>query len=546
MSRKTSHAGRSTQAVYRIPFDGRPRDLPSKEAVGSKAHNLMLMAQHGLPVPPGFVLSTDLCRAFTEHGAEALDGLDRVLDSELDRLGTHIGRRFGDLKRPLLVSVRSGAPISMPGMMETVLNVGLTADAVQGLLRLTGNPRLANDCRRRLIEQFAAVVHGAPLDPFEKIVAAHLAAHGLQQPHEIDTEGTREIVSAHLAQLEIATGKPLPEDPMRQLLMTIEAVLRSWSSARARTYRRMNHISDEIGTAVIVQAMVFGNSGPLSGSGVGFTRNPADGSPSLYIDYLFYAQGEDVVAGRRNAFGAAELERRLPEAHRDLLRGCKALEGAFGDMQDFEFTVENGRLCFLQTRAGKRTPLAALRIAHDLVADGSITPKAALAQLSQVDLDHIETEELVLPQGVKPIARAVAASVGMISGVAIMDTARLSELGRRGKPLILVREHAETEDIAALERTAALVTRHGARTSHAAVVARQLGKVCLVGCEMLSIDASGRSCRFGDVDVAEGDELSIDGTSGAIYLGDIPVRRQKPEALLATVRSWHRERARNN
>lgn len=538
MSRKVPSPRRHAPVIYRIPFDGSPRDLPSKETVGSKAHNLMRMAQSGLPMPPGFVLGTDLCQAYMEHGTDALDGLQGTLERELDRLGASLGRRYGDAKRPLLVSVRSGAAISMPGMMETVLNVGLTAGAVQGIVRSTGNPRLALDCRRRLIEQFAAVVHGVPLEPFEAIIAAHLREHRLAHPHEIDTEGGGEIIAAHQALYENTTGEPLPEDPMRQLLMTVEAVLKSWSSPRAQSYRRLNHISEKIGTAVTVQAMVFGNSGPLSGSGVGFTRNPADGSRSVYIDYLPNAQGEDVVAGRRNAFGADELERRLPEAHGELMRGCGTLERAFGDMQDFEFTVENGRLYFLQTRSGKRTPLAALRIAHDLVAEKLMTKKAALASLGQFDLDQIEIEELVLADHIRPIARGLPASVGMLSGLAVMDTTRLPELRGRGKPLILIREYAETADISALEAVAALVTRHGARTSHAAVVARQLDKVCVVGCETLSIDASGRSCRFGDETVAEGDELSIDGTAGAVYRGTFSVRRQKPEEMLAAVRSW--------
>ena len=540
MSRKTMPARRSKPNVYRIPFDGVARDLPSKEAAGSKAHNLMLMAQQGLRIPPGFVLGTDLCLDYIERGKRALDGIEAVLGAELDRLGAELGRGFGDAKRPLLVSVRSGAPVSMPGMMETVLNVGLTGRAVPGLLRMTGNPRLALDCRRRLIEQFAAVVHGAPLKAFEDILASHLAAGRLTHHHEIDTQGAGEIVEAYLGAYQTVVGEPLPEDPMQQLVETVEAVLASWSGERAESYRRLNDISSSLGTAVIVQAMVFGNSGPLSGSGVGFTRNPSDGSDAPYIDYLPNAQGEDVVAGRRNAFGEEELRRRLPDAHRELLQGCAILERAFGDMQDFEFTVENGRLYFLQTRAGKRTPLAALKIARDLVASKLITTRTALEHIDDIDLDSIEFEELVVPDGLQPIARAIPASVGIVAGRAVIDPARLEGLKRRGTPLILIREHAETADINALSETAALVTAHGARTSHAAVVARQLGKVCLVGCVGLNIDASGRACRFGDVTIEEGDEISIDGNTGAVFRGALAIRRRKPLDLLDEIRHWRR------
>lgn len=544
MSRKASPSKRPPSPVFRIPFDGTARAaLPSKEIAGSKAHNLMQMARHGLRVPPGFVLGTELCRSYLEHGRIALEGIEDVLSVELERLGSELGRRFGDAKRPLLVSVRSGAPVSMPGMMETVLNVGLTGVAVQGLIRMTGNPRLALDCRRRLIEQFAEVVHGVAPKPFEDLLAARLAADRLTHPHEIDTEGARQIVDGYLEVYETAVGKAVPDDPMQQLVETIEAVLKSWSSRRAESYRRLNQIGASPGTAVIVQAMVFGNSGPLSGSGVGFTRNPSDGSNSIYVDYLPNAQGEDVVAGRRNAFGIDDLQRRLPVVHQELIEGCTTLEKAFKDMQDFEFTVEDGRLYLLQTRAGKRTPLAALRIAHDFVAEKKITISVALTKLEGVDLDAIGIDEFILPDGAAPVARAVPASVGMVAGIAVMDPMRLKDMKQYGKPLILVREHAETADIGALEEADALVTARGARTSHAAVVARQLGKVCLVGCSSLSIDASGRSCRFGDAVVTEGDEISVDGTQGAIFRGALAVQRQKPTALLDEVSHWRRAAA---
>jgi pyruvate,orthophosphate dikinase len=295
-----------------------------------------------------------------------------------------------------------------------------------------------------------------------------------------------------------------------------------------------------MGTAVTVQMMVFGNAGPTSGSGVGFTRNPADGRNELYVDFLGNAQGEDVVAGRRVALGNEELLRRAPEAHRQLQAFKGRLEREFGDMQDFEFTIEQGRLYMLQTRSGKRTPLAALRIANELVREGLISAPEVLERLEDIDLSAIETSELAPAESNAPMARAVPASTGAVVGAVVLDPARIAEVKRSGKSLALLRRSAETEDVAALAEVDALVTTLGARTSHAAVVARQLGKVCLVGCHKLCIDPGLRSARFGDVHVEEGDVISVDGGSGAIYLGEVPVRREKPEQLLAMVRSWRK------
>jgi pyruvate,orthophosphate dikinase len=308
-------------------------------------------------------------------------------------------------------------------------------------------------------------------------------------------------------------------------------------SARAQSYRRLNHIPDDMGTAVLVQAMAFGNSGPRSGSGVGFTRNPSDGSDALYVDYLSNAQGEDVVAGHRNALGTTELERRLPAVYRQLVDARAVLEHEFADMQDFEFTVEDGRLYMLQARSGKRTPLAALRIAHDLVAEKVIAPEAGAKLLEAVDLDAIEVLE-VAAAGAQPIAGGVPASGGVVAGCVVFDPGRVAQYKREGKPIVLVRENAETGDIESLSQAEALVTQHGARTSHAAVVARELGKVCVVGCTGLRIDGGQRSGAFGSVVVKEGEPITVDGSSGAIYRGELQVRRARPEQLLAEVRGW--------
>jgi len=526
--------------VYRIPYDGPDERLPTKEMVGSKAHNLMRMARRGLSIPPGFVLGTGLCRAYLDRGPAALHGLDAVLERELEGLGARTGRHFGDPKRPLLVSVRSGAPISMPGMMETVLNIGLTNTTLRGLLRLTGNPRLAADCRRRLVQQFADVVHGIEPRPFEEILAARLDEERLAQVEELDSSALNELAAAFEEEFKTLVGEEFPSSSIAQLRASVEAILKSWMSKRAQSYRKLNGISDQVGTATIVQTMIFGNAGPNSGSGVGFTRNPSDGANALYVDYLTDAQGEDVVAGRRNALGMEDLERRAPEAYRELLRARDLLEHEFGDMQDFEFTVEEGSLYILQARSGKRTPLAALRIAHDLVEEKIIPPEAALTLLEGLDLDAIEAMELSPPPGVQAIARCVPASAGVAVGAAVFDPSRVCEFTRQGKPVVLLREHTETNDIEALSQTEALVTAHGARTSHAAVVARQLGKVCLVGCHVLKINAGGRSGSFGAVAIQEGEPITVDGTSGLVFRGEVPVKRVKPKTLVAEILRWRK------
>ena len=403
---------------------------------------------------------------------------------------------------------------------------------------MSGNPHLAFDCRRRLVQQYGEVVRGIAPARFSSRLNALLAQLGAADVDELDTSGLKTIADAFEDEFQVATGEPFPASPRAQLAGAIEAVLRSWVSPRAQSYRKLNKIPDHLGTAVVVQAMVFGNLSPASGSGVGFTRNPADGSDELYVDYLANAQGEDVVAGRRKAMGLNELERRAPQAFRALLEARSLLEQEFRDMQDFEFTVEEDRLFLLQARTGKRTPLAAARIACDLVAEGLITSAEALSRLDGVDLDAIETVHLKPAPGAVLIARGTAASAGVAVGAAVFDPERAADPKRCGKPVILVRETAETSDIGALSQAAALITAQGARTSHAAVVARQLAKVCVVGCEGLTIEPSGRACAFGEATIEEGDILSVDGAKGEIYRGEVEVIRERPAKLLAKIAEW--------
>ena len=475
-------------AIFRIPFEGTMSEVPAKDAVGSKAHNLMRMAACNLPVPPGFVLSTDLCRRYLAEGKGALDGLETALERQLEWLGTMTGRRFGDPRKPLLVSVRSGAAVSMPGMMETVLNIGLNETALSGIVRMTGNPRLAQDCRRRLIQQFGEVVHSIPAAKFDVKVAEALGAVGAATIDELATSDIRNLSTAFAELFESEAGAAFPGDVFDQLRAAVEAVLVSWSSERARSYRKLNSIPDDLGTAVIVQAMVFGNIGPTSGAGVGFTRNPATGCNEFYVDFLANAQGEDVVAGRQRAAGLEELERRAPSAYRELVAAKEVLEREFRDMQDFEFAVEEGRLLLLQARSGKRTSLAALRIAHDLVAEGVLSPAEAMSTLEGINIDEIEEIGFELPGGLAPLATGTSAGLGVAVGKAVFDPYRVAEASKGKQGVILIRPTAETAEVAALSAASGLITILGARTSHAAVVARQLGKPCIVACSGLSID----------------------------------------------------------
>lgn len=536
--KRTSSPDRIGEAsIHPIPYPDSAA-LPSKEVVGSKAHNLMRMAGCGLKVPPGFVLGTEVCRAFLKDARGTLAAIRPLVSAEMARLEAATGRYFGDARRPLLVSVRSGAAISMPGMMETVLNIGLNAASVRGLLRSRGNPRLVQDCRRRLIEQYGEVVHGVNPKLFHEALRSCLDAVGAMAIEELGSSDLQRLADAYVSAFEGAVGSDFPDDPRAQLDGAIEAVLLSWSSDRAREYRRLNGIPDDIGTAVTVQAMVFGNAGPASGSGVGFTRNPSDGANEVFVDYLSNAQGEDVVSGRRRAAGLDELERRLPEAHRGLIAAARVLEHEFTDMQDFEFTIEDGKLHMLQSRTGKRMPLAAIQIAVDLVEEGLVTPAEALSRLDGLNIDTIEVRKLVAGEGAAPLVKGTPASTGVAVGVAVFDPARLDAHFVNGRPVVLVRQNADTADIGALAKSAALITVEGARTSHAAVVARQLGKVCVVGTDGLRIDPSGRRGTFGAVLLEEGEIVTVDGGTGQIYRGELRLVAQRPTALIEKVESW--------
>jgi pyruvate, orthophosphate dikinase len=505
------------------------RGQASPQTMGFKAWNLLRMAQLRLPVPAAFVIGTHYCADFAAHGPPPTSDLWL---SGLQALERSTGRKLGDSRRPLFLSVRSGAPASMPGMLETLLNVGLCDATVGGLLRMTGNPRLVWDAYRRLIATYGEVVAGLPASRFEE---AATALFGGRDEGDLDFAELRSLTLRFLDVYSEDAGRPFPQDPAEQLARAVEAIFLSWKSRKACEYRRMNNIADAIGTSVTVQCMVFGNAGGRSGAGVGFSRDPTTGEPVLWVDFLFNAQGEDVVSGRRSVNGHEQLATVLPDVWQALTVTAQQLEHAFGDMQDFEFTVQEGRLFMLQARPGKRTAQAAAQIALDLHEEGNIGLQLALERTAGLDRQALARQCIAAKDGaaLEPLGRAVSASNGVAVGEIALDEARAAVRHSAGVPVVLVRRDAETSDIAALESATGLLTQRGARTSHAAVVSRQLGKVCLVGCAELRIDAMARTIQIGETTLREGEVLTLDGNEGVFYAGAAHARIEYPEELLA-------------
>jgi pyruvate,orthophosphate dikinase len=511
----------------------------SADEIGGKAANLARLAAFGLPVPPAFVLPISLCARVSAGDSDAERELDDGIRTGIEFLERETGKRFGDRRRPLLVSVRSGAARSMPGMMDTVLDVGATSEAVAGLTRMTGDPRFAWDCRQRFVESYATVVLGLDPAPFAAALARIAGGEQVASAREFDCEAMERLA---LGFAVLAERSDWLDDPLRQLVGAARAVYASWMSERAQTYRRLQNLNDLHGTAVTVQAMVFGNRGLTSGAGVAFSRDPSTGEPQPMIDVLFDAQGEEVVSGRRTPQTEAAIVRALPLVAVELRDVLRRLEREFGDMQDVEFTIENGRLWILQTRSAKRTPLAALRIALDLVHEGLIAPGDALRLLGDVDLNAIERVRFDTPG--TPIAYGIGASGGVASGRAAFDSASAEHLASGGSPVVLVRPDTSTADVAGFARASGIVTARGGRTAHAALVARQMGKPSVVGCEALCVDVAERRGQFGDAVIREGEWIAIDGDSGAIYLGSRTVVRERPVTELAEIARWrqHAER----
>lgn len=509
----------------------------SSDSVGTKAANLARMNALGLPVPPAFVLPIELCAAILEGDAHARQELSNGLSKGIEFLESATGKRFGDRRDPLLVSVRSGAARSMPGMLDTVLDIGCTLSAVRGLVRMTGNPHFAWDCRRRFLESYGTVVLGLGSEPFENRRVEMMAAEGVDDEQTLDCEALERLAGRYEDLIEDA-DKILSENAMEQLETAALAVFHSWMTDRACSYRRLQHLEDLQGTSVTVQAMVFGNRGMTSGAGVAFSRDPSTGAAEQVIDFLFEAQGEDVVSGRRTPETDLAMDRSLAAVVSELRGMLALLEREFRDVQDVEFTIENGKLWILQSRSAKRTVPAALRFASDFVKEKLITPAEALQRLDGLDLSTASSQRLV---GVRePLAQGRGASAGVAVGRAAFDPAGAERLAQSGEPVIFLRSDTRTEDVDSFARSAGIVTATGGRTAHAALVARQLAKPCIVGCSALKIDASKHYARVSGTSINEGDWLSIDGETGTIYRGRFQVVSGQFEAELAQVNVWRK------
>lgn len=525
--------------IYEIPL--RQAALPGVGELGNKAWNLMRMAQAGLRVPPAVVLPAEWCRMF-RAGELDIAALQTALHTGIETLERATGLRFGCSRRPLLVSVRSGAAVSMPGMLETVLNVGMNDAAADGLLRMTGNPRLTWDCYRRLVQGFAEVAGNPRRQEFDEATARALTDACVENESELDHISLRRLTRRMLELFREEAGAPFPENPREQLRLAALAVLRSWDAPKARAYRRLKNIDDGLGTAITIQAMVFGNAGGTSGSGVGFTRNPATGGREMFLDFRFNAQGEDVVSGRRDAQDHLRLARVFPQVWKQLEQAAASLEGLFHDAQDFEFTLQSGVLYLLQSRNAQRTPWAALQIAVDMVESGLIPAQEALERLAGIDLAAVR--RIVRKDSLATaLAVGTPASPGIACGAIVLDSAAATRCRERGLPSLLVRMETETSDIEGMAACSGVLTATGGRTSHAAVVARQMGKVCIVACRELSIDLTARTCRIGAESLCEGDVVSLDGNTGEVFAGHVDTVEERPERALKAVARWKTEAA---
>jgi len=512
-----------------------------RDLLGGKGAGLAEMSRIGLPVPPGFTITTEVCNEYYRLGRKFPEGLMEEVREKLRILEERTGKRFGDPENPLLVSVRSGAKFSMPGMMDTVLNLGLNDQTAEGLATLTGNPRFAYDSYRRFLQMFGNVVLGIKHERFEEVLSEIKARKGVKLDTELDASDLQDVVREYKRIIREETGKDFPADPWEQLEMAIRAVFESWNNPRAITYRNLNKIPHDLGTAVNIQTMVFGNMGEDSGTGVAFTRNPATGEKEVYGEYLMNAQGEDVVAGIRTPKPIRELERENPAVYRQFVEVCDLLERHYRDVQDLEFTIERGKLWLLQTRAGKRTAQAAVKIAVDMVKEGLITKEEALMRVDPEDLAKLLHPSIDPAHKPRVIAKGLPASPGAASGIAVFDADRAEAMGRDGHRVILVRPETNPDDIHGLAAAQGVLTSRGGMTSHAAIVSRGMGKPAVVGAEAITIDLLKREFRVDEVVVREGDLLTIDGSTGEVMLGEAPVIEPQLSGEVMELLAWSDE-----
>jgi pyruvate,orthophosphate dikinase len=540
----------STKYVYYFGDGKADGGATMKELLGGKGANIAEMTNLGIPVPPGFTITTEVCTYFMEHDNTYPDSLEGEVREDMAKLESVMGSTFGDRENPLLVSVRSGARVSMPGMMDTVLNLGLNDETVKGLATRTDNPRFAYDSYRRFIQMYADVVMGVHTDHFEEILAAKRQKAGVRLDNEIDADTLLELIEEYEALVADKAGRPFPQDVWDQLWGAVAAVFNSWNSPRAISYRNMHDYPAHWGTAVNVQAMVFGNMGDDCATGVAFTRDPSTGEKRFFGEYLVNAQGEDVVAGIRDPqpinkeqAGSSEAARRSlevinPPVYEELEEIYRRLETHYKDMQDIEFTVQSGKLWMLQTRAGKRTGRAAVRIAVDMVDEGLIDHITAIQRVEPAQLEQLLHR--TIDPGVKetPIARGLPASPGAASGKIALTVSKAMQMAADGDDVILVRTETSPEDLDGMKAARAILTSRGGMTSHAAVVARGMGKCCVVGCADLVIDAAKNECRAGDTVLKEGDAITVTGNTGQVFKGILPTSAPQLDDYFRRFMEW--------
>ncbi len=512
-----------------------------RELLGGKGANLAEMTSLGMPVPQGFTITTEACNQYYTDGEVINDDIQAQIMEYILKLEETTGKKFGDLENPLLVSVRSGARASMPGMMDTILNLGLNEDVVQVMARKSGNPRWAYDCYRRFIQMYSDVVMEVGKKYFEELIDKMKADRGVTQDTELTADDLKELAEQFKAEYKEKIGADFPSDPKEQLMGAVKAVFRSWNNPRAIVYRRMNDIPGSWGTAVNVQSMAFGNMGDDCGTGVAFTRNPATGEKELMGEFLTNAQGEDVVAGVRTPMPISQMADKFPEAFAQFKDVCQRLENHYHDMQDMEFTVENGKLYMLQTRNGKRTAAAAIKIACDLVDEGQITEQQAVCMIDPKQLDallHPQFDAKALKEAT-PVASALAASPGAACGKVVFSAEEAKEWAARGEKVVLVRLETSPEDIEGMVAAQGILTVRGGMTSHAAVVARGMGTCCVSGCGAIKMDEENKQFELSGRTYHEGDWISLDGTTGNIYGEAIPTVPADPNSgYFARIMAW--------
>ena len=528
----------STKWVYFFGDGQTEGQQGNRNLVGGKGANLAEMVSLGIPVPPGFTITTEACTAFYANNEQWVEGLEEQVMENLAKLEKSMGAKLGDAENPLLVSVRSGARVSMPGMMDTVLNLGLNDVTVEALAKKSGNPRFAWDSYRRFIHMYGDVVMGVDHELFEAAIAKKRADEGVELDNELSVEALKDLVKEYKAIVQKSVGTLFPDDPYEQLRGAIDAVFRSWNGARAIRYRQINHIPHDWGTAVNVQVMVFGNMGDNSGTGVAFTRDPSTGENVFYGEYLMNAQGEDVVAGIRTPNPISELKKGMPEIYAELERIYKLLENHYKDMQDIEFTIQEGKLYLLQTRTGKRTATAAVRIAVEMVEEGLIDKQTAVLRVEPEQLDQLLHPMIDPKAKYDVIATGLPASPGAAAGRIVFTADEAERWYERGEKVILVRNETSPEDIGGMDVAEGILTARGGMTSHAAVVARGMGKCCVAGCSAAQIDEAKKTLTFGDTVLNEGDWITLNGTAGEVIVGQVPMVEAQVSGNLDTLLHW--------